>query len=758
MQSNPSLLLTGLAAGSAMLAAPPAAAQYSPNPPFTGKIGKTVAETQTAYPRHNPVARPGSPNIVWILLDDTGFGTSSAFGGLIETPTFDYLAENGLRFNNFHSAAISAATRACLLTGRNHHHCHMGRFNDDQYGTPSYDTYLPMENGTAAEILRENGYATFCVGKYNGAPHENGTLAGPYNRWATGRGFDHFYGFCAPAGADDQWHPKLYRDTHREPDDSLGQPAITRFASEAINYIADQQSAAPDQPFFLYFAPGTAHTPFHASKEWVDKYHGRFDGGWEDYARRTLENQLREGIVPKGTELPVPNADVPAWDTLSDDEKKLYARQMEVFAGFLSQADHEIGRIVEFLRRTGELDNTLIIVALGDNGASGEGGRTGGRELTPEQEKAYIAAELAQYDHYGDKRTWPFYPAGWAQACNTPFRYYKKWSDYEGGTHDGLIVFYPEGIRENGGIRTQYTHVTDILPTTVELIGATYPETINGYPQTKIEGTSFAHAVTSPDNNVEERKLLQYYELNSSYALYKDGWKVQFPNGLVNSQRRNIYPDTEARLYNLREDFNESRDLSKKYPGKVKEMLAEFDKLAWEYGIYPLKDGKKADPAYPVPHRDHYDIFVGARRYGEYAYFDGSLGKPWTLGVQIDQAGPKDKGVLISQEHYALYVLDGTPVFATRQGDRIVADRKLPEGASTVKAVATHKGKNKTHIQLYINEIQVGEGDLSVKVNLPGRNNYIEVGRQWGVPVNGDYDSPFYFTGKIFKGTVDVKH
>ena len=500
----------------------------------------------------------------------------------------------------------------------------MGRFNDDQYGTPSYDTYLPMENGTAAEILRENGYATFCVGKYNGAPHENGTLAGPYNRWATGRGFDHFYGFCAPAGADDQWHPKLYRDTHREPDDSLGQPAITRFASEAINYIADQQSAAPDQPFFLYFAPGTAHTPFHASKEWVDKYHGRFDGGWEDYARRTLENQLREGIVPKGTELPVPNADVPAWDTLSDDEKKLYARQMEVFAGFLSQADHEIGRIVEFLRRTGELDNTLIIVALGDNGASGEGGRTGGRELTPEQEKAYIAVELAQYDHYGDERTWPFYPAGWAQACNTPFRYYKKWSDYEGGTHDGLIVFYPEGIRENGGIRTQYTHVTDILPTTVELIGATYPETINGYPQTKIEGTSFAHAVTSPDNNVEERKLLQYYELNSSYALYKDGWKVQFPNGLVNSQRRNIYPDTEARLYNLREDFNESRDLSKKYPGKVKEMLAEFDRLAWEYGIYPLKDGKKADPAYPVPHRDHYDIFVGARRYGEYAYFDGS--------------------------------------------------------------------------------------------------------------------------------------
>lgn len=753
---NKNKLITGLAAGGALLAGFPALAQHSPTPEFKGKIGRTVEETKTDYPRYNPVARPGSPNVVWIVLDDTGFGVSSAFGGLVQTPTLEYLADNGLRFNNFHTAAISAATRACLLTGRNHHNNHVGRFNDDQYGAPSYDTYWPMENGTIAEILRENGYATICVGKYNGAPYENGSLAGPFNRWPLGRGFDHYYGFNAASGAEDQWHPILYRDTHREPEDPLGRPVICRFADEAINYIADRKSAAPSQPFFLYFSTGTSHTPYHASREWVDKYHGAFDSGWGEYARKTLENQIALGVVPQGTKLPVANADVQDWDSLSADEKKLYTRQMEVFAGFTSQADYEIGRIVDFIRRIGELDNTMIVVVMGDNGASGEGGRTGGRELNPKQEKEYIAAELAKYDHYGDDRTWPFYPTGWAQACNTPFRYYKKWADYEGGTHDGLIVFYPAGIKEKGGIRTQYTHATDILPMTVEITGSTVPSTINGYPQTPIEGTSFAYAVTSPDNKVKDRKRMQYYELNASYALYEDGWKITFPNGLVNGLRKNIYPDTEVRLYNLREDFNESKDQAKKYPGKVKKMLADFEKVAEQYHIFPLKDGKRSDPNYPVPQRPHYDIYTGARGYGEYPYFDGSLGKPYTISVYIDEAGAKANGVLMSQRQFALYVLDGEVVYATDNGDRVVASKPLPEGSSVVKVVADHKGKNTT-VTLYIDDEPCGSAKLSVKVNIPGKSNAIQVGRQWGVPVNNDYVSPFLFSGKIFKGCVDIR-
>ena len=754
---NRNRLMTGLAAGGALLAANPALAQYSPVPEFTGKIGRTVAETQTAYPRHNPVARPGSPNVVWIILDDTGFGTSSAFGGLIEMPTMDYLAANGLRFNNFHTAAISAATRACLITGRNHHANHMGRFNDDKYGAPGYDTYLPMENGTMAEILRENGYATFCVGKYNLAPTENSTNAGPFNRWPTGRGFDHYYGFNASSGAGDQWHPLVYRDTHREPEDPQGRPFIVRMADEAINYIADQKAAAPEQPFFLYFAPGTAHTPFHASKEWIDMYHGRFDSGWSEYAKETLRRQKEMGFVPKNVELPITNADVQDWNALSADERKLYARQMEVFAGFLSQADHEIGRIIDFLRRIGQLDNSLIIVAMGDNGASGEGGRTGGRELTPNEEKEFIAAELAKYDHYGDDRTEPFYCTGWAQACNTPFRYYKKWPDYEGGTHDGLIVFYPGGIKETGGLRTQYTHVTDIFPTTVELTGSTVPEVINGYPQTPVYGTSFAYAVTSPDNHVEDRKTLQYYELNTSYALYKDGWKVEFPNGAVNGLRKNIYPDTEVRLYNLKEDFNESRDLAKKYPKKVKELLAEFEKEAVRNNVFPLKDGKNADPEhYPNLQRAHYDVYTGARGWGEYPFFDGTQGKPYTLSVFIDEAGEHPSGILVSQHQFALYTMDGQLVYATSDGEKLVADWPLPKGSSVVKVKVEHKGKRST-VFLSIDDVPVGQKELSVKMNMPGKLNAIQVGRQWGVPVNDDYSSPFLFNGKIFKASLDIE-
>lgn len=734
---------------------PSAFAQYSPVPEFKGKIGKTVSETRTYYPNHNPVAKPGSPNVVWIILDDTGFGVSSSFGGLVETPCLDYLAENGLRFNNFHTASISAAIRACLLTGRNHHSSHMGRFNDDKFGTPGYDTYLPMENGTIAEILRENGYATFCVGKYNGTPDADGSNAGPFNRWPTNRGFDHYYGFNAASGSEDQWHPLMYRDTQREPEDPQGRPVIIRLADEAINYVADSKSAAPDKPFFLCFSPGTAHTPFHASKSWIDHYKGRFDDGWDEYSKKTLENQIALGVVPAGTKLPLKNADDVDWDSLSPDEKRLYSRQMEVFAGFMSEADEQIGRIVDFLRQIDELDNTLIIVAMGDNGASGEGGRTGGRELSSEAEQEYITSELGKYDHYGDEHTQPFYSSGWARACNTPFRYYKKWADYEGGTHDGMIVFYPAGIKEKGGIRTQYTHVTDILPTTVELSGSTVPSRINGYEQTPMEGTSFGYAVISKNNNVKDRKTLQYYELNASYSLYKDGWKVQFPNGKVNGLRKK-YKDTQVHLYNLKEDFNESHDLASKHPEKVKELLSEFEREAWKHNVYPLKNGKAADPDYPVRQRAHYDIFTGARRWGEYPYFDGSLGKPYSISAYIEEGNTSSNGILVSQTHFALYVLDGYPVYATAAGDRLIASERIPDGPCVVKAKIDPNGSH-TVVTMFIDDQQVGSTELSVAVKLTGKSNAVQVGRQWGVPVNGDYESPFYFSGRIFKACIDIE-
>lgn len=755
--SNTKIILRGLAASGAILAPASLLAQYSPVAPFKGKIGKTVQGTKTDYPAHNPVARLGAPNVVWILLDDTGFGVSSAFGGLVETPNMDYLAQNGLRFNNFHTASISAATRAAILTGRNHHSSHMGRFNDDKFGTPGYDTYLPMENGTIAEALRENGYSTFCIGKYNVIPVVDGSNAGPFNRWPTGRGFDHYYGFNPASGSGDQWHPLMYRDTHREPEDPHGRVATTRLADEAINYIAEQKTAAPDKPFFLYFAPGTAHTPFHVDKEWVDMYKGRFDDGWHEYARKTLENQIRMGIVPEGTKLPIPNKDVQDWNTLPADERALYARQMETFAGFMTHTDYEIGRIIEFLRRSGELDNTIIMVALGDNGPSGEGGRIGYKDpYHPSKERALLDAEIAKMDHYGDERTWPFYPVGWAQACATPFRYYKKWADYEGGTRDGLIVFYPNGGLEKGGIRTQYTHVVDFLPTTLEMTGSTMPGTINGYKQTPLEGVSFAYAIKSPDNNIADRKTVQYYEMNASYALYKDGWKVHFPNGAVNKQVRPFYPDTDVHLYNLKEDFNESVDLAAQYPAKVKKMLKEFDKLARKYNIYPLKNGKSADPDYPETLRTHYDVYVGARPWGEYPYGDGSLGKPYTLSVYIDEAGPSANGILASQKGWALYVLDGYPVYASANGSKVVSDKKLPEGACVVTARIDYTDK-KTRVTLSVDGKEAGSMTTGAKLIIAPKANALNIGRQWGVPVNGDYESPFQFSGKIFKASIDVE-
>ncbi|MBP3774926.1 MAG: arylsulfatase [Bacteroidaceae bacterium] len=742
-------LFRGLAAGSTLLAAMPAWGQYSPTPPFTGKIGKTVAETQTAYPQRNPKAQKGAPNVIWVLLDDMGFGACSTFGGLIETPTFDRLAQEGLRFNNFHTTSISAPTRAAMLTGRNHHSTHVGRFNNDKFGAPGYDTYVPMENGTMAEILRENGYATFCVGKYNITPYYDASNAGPFNRWPTGRGFDHYYGYNPATAAQDQWHPFMYRDTHREPDDSLGRVVMSRLADEAINYIADQKSAAPKQPFFLYLAPGTSHAPHHASKRWIDKYKGKFDMGWDEYARRVLDNEIRMGVVPKGTKLPVRNEGVQRWQDATPDEQRFYAHQMEVYAAFVSECDYEIGRIVDFVEQIGQLDNTLIVIALGDNGAAGTGGITGVKGTrTPEQMRAAVADGLKNYDRLGDETTWPFYPAGWAEACSTPFRYYKAWADYEGGTHNGLVFFYPKAVREKGAVRTQYTHVIDILPTTVELTRSTVPEHINGYRQNPIEGISFAYAVESPNDNVADRKTLQYYELDGSYALYKDGWKVQFPNGNLNHR---VLQDTVPHLYNLREDFNEMNDLAQKYPEKVKELLDLWDKEAWKYNVYPLKKGK-----YHKLKRTHYEILLGTRSYGEYPYCDGTYGKPFTMTVHIEDTPAHPQGILISQHTFALYLQDGVPVFATKKGKKVVGSKAIPRGRCTVTAAITYPG-DEARATLYINDEAVGQGKIENKFAIKDFEVAIQVGRQWGVPVNDDYQSPYLFTGRISKAVIDIK-
>ena len=751
-----SVLASSLLLGSSLYA------QYSPTPVFQGKIGKTLAETKESRPNTQPKAPEGAPNVVWILIDDIGYGATSAFGGLIETPNIDRLANQGLRFTNFHTTAYCAPTRAALLTGRNQHSVHFGFFASTSYDTPGYDGYLPFEKATAAEILRENGYNTFAVGKYHLTHPSDATQAGPFNRWPTGRGFDHYFGFAPEQAATDQWHPTLYRDTQREPEDPKGTHTNTLLANEAIKFISDQKAAAPDKPFFLYFAPGAVHAPIQVGKEWIDKYKGKFDLGWDKYREVVLKNQIEKGLVPANTKLGPQNPGVKAWDQLSADEKKIYQRFIEAYAGFVSQTDYEIGRIVDFIEKTGQLDNTLIAVLIGDNGAEG-GGKEAGRFITTHPDDTYdqiVAKYVKNIDKLGGENSSVLYPDGWAAATNTPFRYYKSYPNYEGGTHDPLILFYPKKIKEKGGIRNQYAHVNDILPTTIELTGAKVPTVVNGYPQEPIEGTSLAYTVAPENKNLPERHTIQYHEMTGAYAIYKDGWKASFPRDRA---KRIPVSDEKWHLYNIKEDFNELNDLADKYPEKVKELADAFDAEAWKYNVYPLKDewvttnqtifdgNKKA-----VLRPGNYFTASTVPRFSNNSY---SI----TANTEIPQAGAQ--GVLLSYGNtlsgISFYVKDKKLAFAYNSDGKlleVVSDKVIPAGKAELKADVTYsnEGKNKS-VTLYINGAQAGTIDLGKITTARSGYEGLEVGRDVGTSVSTAYKAPFAFTGKLNEVVIEQK-
>lgn len=751
-----------VAAVGAALISTGAAGQNSPTPPFEGRLGKTPKESVPAFRDPNPEAQEGARNVIWILLDDVGFAGTSSFGGLIDTPVFDSLAAHGLRFNNFHTTALSAPSRAALLTGCNHHTVHVGDFNTDTAGFPGYDTYMPMERGTIAEILQENGYGTFAVGKYNFIPSSDAGNAGPFNRWPTQRGFDHYFGFNPATACDDQWHPTLYRDTQRDQEDT-GELAITRFADEAMNYIADLKTASPDKPFFLYFAPGTAHRPLQTTKEWIARYKGRFDGGWDEYARKTLERQKAMGLVPKDVKLPPRNKDLDRWKDLSPAQKKVMARQMEVYAGFVSQADHEIGRIVDYLRRIGELDNTIIFVITGDNGPEAQGRKTGVPGQTdPADMDKIMARELENFDRMGDESTNIRYAEGWAAATATPFRYYKGYCDYEGGTRNGLIVFAPGLIRDEGGIRSQYTHITDVLPTSVEMAGAKYPSVIKGYPQEPVEGISFAYAAESPDDRVASRRTSQYYELSGSYAMYKDGWKLQAPDGRLYPQMRSHgEPDTLRHLYHVAVDFNECDDVIAKYPEKAEELQKAFEEVAWKDNVYPLRGKAGNAPIVMDKDRTHFEILFGSRRWAEYPYFYGIEGRDYSLTAEVTTDEAHRDGVLFANDNFTFFMKDGVPTYESRlyYGDvQVKAASAVPEGKATVKAVVRRAEGKTSEVTIFVDGKEVARGNVGAI-----RRSFfswdfapLQIGRHWGHSFSADYDAPFVFDGDYERAYIDM--
>jgi arylsulfatase len=574
---------------------------------FKGVVGKTYETSEESWPdRTNPST--GKPNVVWILLDDVGFGATSAFGGLIRTPNIDQLANNGLRYTNFHTCAISAPTRAALLTGRNHHRVHEGGFSHHNMsaGFPGWDGYIPSEAGTIAETLRDYGYNTFAVGKYGITRDEDATDAGPFDRWPSGKGFEKFFGFLG--SQTDQYKPDLVEDNqHVTPD---GRHLSAQITDKAISYIQKQKKAAPDKPFFLYYAPAAVHAPHQVEKKWRDEYKGKFDEGWDVYREKVFAQQKKLGVIPANAVLPDRNPNIKAWNTLSADEKRLYARFIETYAAYLTYTDYEIGRVIQTLKDLNQLENTAIFVLIGDNGASKEGDFIGTIKLEESfglgghvgTEEQLIRKNLDRINVIGTPEgTNVNYPLGWAQATNTPFRLWKSDAHSEGGTRNPLIVYYPKGITEKGGVRNQYGHVIDLFPTTIELLNFQPHKVIRGAKQIPLQGTSLLYSFN--DKTAASRHTVQYHYIFGNGSIYKDGWKASFsyqPDVVLSisdlrsgkkslSEFINQKPlEPVWELYNLNEDFNERKNLADKDTQKLAELKTLFDQQAQENNVYPL--------------------------------------------------------------------------------------------------------------------------------------------------------------------------
>lgn len=735
--------------------------------PFKGKIGKTFAESEEWWPEKKK-APAGAPNVIWFLIDDAGFGAASAFGGLAETPTLDSLANNGLRYTNFHSTAICSPTRAALLTGRNSHSVHMGLFPVTATGFPGYDGRLPSDKASIAQILRENNYNTYALGKYHLAPINEITPVGPYDRWPLGIGFDHFFGW--QLGHTDQYHPNLYEDNNVIDIEPNTKHVTTLLADKAIKYIANQRSSAPENPFFLYFATGATHSPHQVDKKWSDLYKGKFDKGWDWYREEALKRQKKLGVVPENAQLPARDLKVPAWNTLSADAKKVYARYMEVYAGFLTHADHEFGRIVEYLKKIDQLDNTVIIAIIGDNGASpsSEHGSFNGRiSSLPENEQ--VKEALKNIDKFGTDQSFSDAPFGWTQAANTPFRQWKVDANSEGGTRNPLIVFYPKGISEKGGIRNQYGHVNDIAPTTVELIRGIFPETIKGVKQKPFEGTSLLYSFN--DAKAPSKHTVQYYEIKGKRSIYKDGWKAA-----VYHEPGTDFNDDKWELYNDTEDFNERNDLAAKYPEKVEALKAVFDAEARKYNVYPLNDGAKSGSR-KISAFGTSDRIVLYQGVDQFLNFSGPQFQLQSFSITADIVlnSGNEQGVLFATggafDGLSLFIKDKKFSVAHNTGGTIahlVSNKTLVPGKLKLRfdldyTAPADQSKNTNAAagteSIYINDIKVGERNIRLNEirYIANYKDGIDVGRDLNSPVSDRYKVPFVFTGQLNTVTIEYK-
>jgi arylsulfatase A-like enzyme len=763
--------------------------------PFKGKINQDIRDSIEDWsPFVAPKAPDGAPNVVYVVLDDVGFSAMSCYGGPIQTPNIDKIAANGLRYTQWHTVALCSPTRSCLLTGRNHTRNSMACITEGSSGFPNASGSIPPQNGMLSEILGEQGWNTYMVGKWHLCPTVEMNLASTRRNWPTGRGFERWYGFL---GAEtSQWYPELIYDNHpveqpKTPEE--GYHFSVDITDKAIEFIMDAKAVAPDKPFMLYYSLGAAHAPHHAPKDWIDKYKGQFDQGYEAMRVETLARQKRMGIVPQDTELPPVNPigtnetrkgpkgqsfppldETRPWASLSADEKRLFARMAEVYAGFLSHADDQIGRLVAHLEDTGQLENTLIFV-VSDNGASGEGGPNGSvNEMkfangVPDS----IEANLALLDDLGSPKTYNHYPNGWAMAFNTPFKMWKRY-EFNGGTADPCVISWPAGIKARGEIRDQYHHAVDLVPTVLDVLGVEAPDTIKGYTQSHFDGVSMRYSFDAP--KAPSERQTQFYSMLGSRGIYHDGWKAVTTHPTIAGWSN--FNDDVWELYHTEVDRSELHDLAGQYPDKVREMV----------NLWYAEAG--ANDGFPLDDRSALEIFVAERPQlsaprTRYVYFPNHAevpeaqavvirGRSFVIGAVVDLPGAGANGVLFAQGSrfggHALYVkhnrLHYVNSFIGMFEQRIEATEELPTGENLILSASFEKdGEDPPHVPtgiltLYHGDKKVGEGRIKTQ---PGgfmiAGEGLAVGRDVGDPVTDDYvgEAPFRFTGgTIRRVAVDV--
>jgi arylsulfatase A-like enzyme len=739
-------------------------------PEFKGRIGPSYKESTPDFGPALPVTAPaGAPNILLVVLDDVGYGQLGCYGGPIRTPNIDKLAAQGLRYSNFHTTALCSPSRAALLTGRNHHAVGMAAITEAATGFPGNFGSIPKSAATIAETLKQNGYNTMALGKWHLAPYTAYTAAGPFDRWPLGMGFEKHYGFLG--GETDQWAPLLTQDNHFiETPTRPGYHLTEDLADHAIAEIRDQQQANTGRPFFAYLALGAAHAPLHAPKEFIAKYKGAFDQGWDQVREETFERQKKLGIIPNDAVLPPANPGIQAWADLNDSQKKVYCRLQEVFAGFVEHADHQLGRVFAALDEMGVGDNTLVIL-VSDNGASQEGLPNG--TLNTDRFRNYfpdtVEEMLDKLDDAGGPATDPHYPMGWAMAGNSPLKRWKQ-DTHSGGNTDPFIVSWPAKIKNGGAIRNQYHHIIDVVPTILELTGLPVPRSVNGVQQMPLHGVSMAYSFT--DANAKTRKTSQYYEMLGSRAIWADGWTA------VTWHKKDApWEEDKWELYHTDADFTESDDLAAKKPEKLSELIALWEVEAKNYNVFPLDDRRYervADPTRPV----------AALSKKQYTYYPGTsilhpLAAPQILGVEhtitahVSMPEKGAEGVLAcsggafggwtlflrdNKLHYVHNYLN-LDQFSVSSADVV------PPGTHTLSVHFTPTEKHLKpdyftgDVTLSLDGERVGElKGIRVAGQYSSVTGYgLLIGRNTGTPVSHEYKAPFVFRGKLDKVTIDLK-